>query len=901
MTHMQELGKGSGVRHSRLGEGTVIADIGETAVVRFAHGIEECLKTDLQAQRSLQDRVAGAMWDPALDVVTRIQAHTIRGVNNVWGVFTRSQIDLLPHQLWVCRQVTRDWPFRWLVADDVGLGKTIEAGLIMTPLISEGRAKRILVLTPASLAPQWQYRLRTMFDIRMALYTPDADREKTGFWDTHDMVVASYHTLRMDRHDRQNRLFGAEPWDLVVVDEAHHLNSDEHGGSTLGYDLVDKLQQHERIESMVFFTGTPHRGKNFGFLSLLKLLRPGRFDPNRALEDQLSDLHHVMIRNNKYAVTDLQGNCLFQEPVVESKTFTYTPEEKLFYDRLSEFILAGRAYASTLSASQQRTAVLVLITMQKLASSSVAAIRSALEKRVLTIRDETKRLGDLELAMKEYKVAEDDDDGDRTAGLEEQLLILSSAIRLQKDEEAAIQELLTEARAIVHETKISEIVDLVSEQLTGKQVLFFTEYKATQALLLSELQQRFGDDCATFINGDERLDRVADSRGQIRSVRCKREVAAGEFNAGRRRFLIATEAAGEGIDLQENCWNLVHVDLPWNPMRLHQRVGRINRYGQTRQVHVHSFRNPDTVESRIWELLNEKIARITVALAGVMKDPENVFELVLGMTPPSVFRGLFSDGTLERGEGLDDWFDQRTATFGGQDAIDTVRKLVGHVARFDFAQVSERLPKVDLPDLEPFMRNALAHNGHRLTRTGDARSFVTPEAWRKGIGIFPKYEGVHFDRHVRDQEGRKRLLGVGHVMIDRALAQMSDIGASAAVISAEALPEPLFIFRVSDRVTERSDLRPIVCGLLQSGEESEPAWQLLHDWQLLGLLNLLPFMALTREYGPTQPAVPPGEAGDLVEQAEVHMERYLPELGSEFSLPFAELMATLFPSAGSGD
>ena len=111
------------------------------------------------------------------------------------------------------------------------------------------------------------------------------------------------------------------------------------------------------------------------------------------------------------------------------------------------------------------------------------------------------------------------------------------------------------------------------------------------------------------------------------------------------RFLVSTEAAGEGIDLQENCHSLIHVDLPWNPMRLHQRVGRLNRYGQTRQVEVITLRNPATVESRIWDKLNNKIQNIMLALGHAMDEPEDLMQLVLGMTAPSLFLNLFAEAS----------------------------------------------------------------------------------------------------------------------------------------------------------------------------------------------------------------------------------------------------------------
>ena len=216
--------------------------------------------------------------DPT-NALLRAQALAIGSVNDQWGVFSRSRVQLLPHQLWVCRKVSQEWPFRWLIADDVGLGKTIECGLVLMPLIASGRVRRLLILAPAKLVPQWQFRLKDMFDIQLQRYVAEADTERGDFWATASMVVASFHTLRDDRRGARQRLLDADPWDLVIVDEAHHLSVDERAGETLAYSLVSELQNRAKINSLLFFTGTPHRGKDFGFFGLMRLVRPDLFDP----------------------------------------------------------------------------------------------------------------------------------------------------------------------------------------------------------------------------------------------------------------------------------------------------------------------------------------------------------------------------------------------------------------------------------------------------------------------------------------------------------------------------------------------------------------------------------------------------------------------------------------------
>ena len=166
--------------------------------------------------------------------------------------------------------------------------KQLKQGLILWPLLSRGTVKRLLILTPASLVEQWQARLKDMFDIRVARYLPELDSPRSDFWNNRCYIVASLETLRLDREGGQNRLLESEPWDLLLVDEAHHLNAEEHSGPTLGYKLVEQLVSRNKVESMLFFTGTPHRGKDFGFWSLLHLLRPELFDPEQTIPHAVS-------------------------------------------------------------------------------------------------------------------------------------------------------------------------------------------------------------------------------------------------------------------------------------------------------------------------------------------------------------------------------------------------------------------------------------------------------------------------------------------------------------------------------------------------------------------------------------------------------------------------------------
>lgn len=808
------------VRHPIHGEGFVVADLGPTILARFGTAIHQVERESISLQRSLETALQAGQMDDSRAVLCRAQALAIASVNDQWGVFSRSRVQLLPHQLWVCRQVTRAWPIRWLVADDVGLGKTIEAGLILEPLIASGRIKRVLVLAPARLVPQWRARMKTMFDIRLQEFTADSDRGRISFWETAHQVVASFHTLRMDKP--RKRLLQAEPWDLVIVDEAHHFQAQERA-ATLTYGLLRELEDAGRIESLVLFTGTPHRGKDFGFLALMQLLRPDLFDPEKEMEEQLSALPNAMIRNNKALVTDLDGNKLFRPVVTRAIDYGYSEAEAAFYHTMSEFILDGRAYAASLSGRQQTARMLLLIALQKLAASSIAAITRALRRRramlANTVLDATPRDTAEPETFDEIAEAEEARPSE-------------TAVLLMQDEIARLDEILTLSTEIGHETKIATLLDLIERDLPeGEPLLLFTEYKATQALVHKALEARFGKGCVGFINGDERLV-VTSTDGAEKVLPLSRDAAAEDFNAGRTRFLISTEAGGEGIDLQERCAVLVHIDMPWNPMRLHQRVGRLNRYGQKRAVSVFLLRNPETVEARIWSLLQEKLARIQETLSASMDDPEDISQLVIGMAGSQFFDDIYSQGSTRSSSGLAGWFDQSTQQFGGRDAVETVRAMLGNVARYDFQSAGAEIPKLDLPALEPFFRNSMALAGRRVTKGDEGLSVATPEAWRGSLELRDRYDALTFDRFMRSDNSLTKLVGVGHPLLDRAISHSME--QQVFLSRARGISAPLLVAQVEDEITGTgATVHRIVVGIEGTGD----AATVLRDWELLVRLN----------------------------------------------------------------
>ncbi len=791
----------SKVSHPKHGNGTVLAILpNNSAVVQFNTPNPEILPlSELQEEADINTAIKDAVNVDTDTVLARAQAALIETINNKWGVFSRSSIDLLPHQLWVCNQVLKEWPVRYLVADDVGLGKTIEAGLIIWGLREARKIQRILILTPAPLTHQWEQRMSEQFDLLFNVYVSANDESAVNYWRKNNMVIVSAPTIQLkhsDRQiDRQNKLFEAEPWDLVIVDEAHHMNAENDQGQTLQYQLFEKLQEAGKVISTVFFTGTPHRGNDYGFWMLMKLIAPKEFDPRLPPSEQYKKLGKYFIRNNKANTVDMNGNKLFQQIKPYHDEFRYTPEEAEFYAKMTEFISSGKAYAQTLSAKEISQVQLVLIALQKLASSSICAVKGALLTRKNNLLNITTEADSDETAASDWFDAMNSDD-DEVPVKQRDLTFF-----LMEDEIKNLDELISLGDKVTHESRIDKIIEIIKERYPKENVLLFTEYKKTQGLLMTELMKNWGEDCVTFINGDGYLPEVTLPNGKTKRFEINRVEAAKLFNEGQKRFLISTEAAGEGIDLQKSCHIIIHADLPWNPMRLHQRVGRLNRYGQTEAVEVVTLRNPDTVETMLWDKLENKIDNIQQAFTAGMDDPEDMMQLVLGMQSSKYYSNVFSEGSLQKKGNFNSWFDASTQSFGNLDAINTVKNLVGNAAKFNLAGLKD-VPKVDLPDLLPFFRRVLKLKGRQLMDTGnDSWGFITPEDWSKDYGSLSRYKGLIFRRKLNPGENPKSICGAGFKMFDKCLEYADKITESACAIAGS---KSYFIYKVYDMKTDNN-------------------------------------------------------------------------------------------------
>jgi ERCC4-related helicase len=774
---------GNRVQHAHYGVGTVEIVDGSRIVVNFGGTLQFVGSDDLTLVTKVDDLV-GTIAINNHKAITRAQGLLIDSLQRNHGVFSPGNIDLLPHQLWVCNQACASTPIRKLIADDVGLGKTIEAGLILSSLIAQGRADRILVLTPASLVKQWQNKMRKMFSIHLAVYSNEYDSDADPFFDANDRVIASFHTLRKKNESRHDRLYESKPFDIVIVDEAHHFNVHK-DDRTLALRLLSNMNMNGLIRSLILFTGTPHRGFDEGFVGLLSQLNPEEFRGKSISEHQLPLLKNYVIRNNKALVTDRFGNKLFRDPIHHHSEYSVTPEEQAFTDELTSFITAGLAFSSR--TGSQSSVILILLAILKLATSSTYAVTSSLRNRIARLN---------KLAMDDSLDVTTDDDDNRVSAERD---IASTSIRLVENEIEALDKLITKANEVTVETKLQSIVELLQGDLKDKSVLLFTEYKTTQAKLISMLRSCRPHSEISFINGDGRL--FLPDGIQIQSDRFD---AATSFNEGSVKILVATEAGGEGIDLHKSAYHLIHIDLPWNPMRLHQRVGRLNRYGQTQQVHVHFVRNPDSLESYIWDLLTNKLTVISRALGGTMDDPEDISKLVLGVQNESTMVQLLTSA-MKHGGKSGPWLDRVMNELARSNEVKSALSIIGNVDQFAFDKHQDYFADASISDIRQFVVNYFD-----IEEPQDGTiSIPTPSNWfTRNNALKRRYSGLTFDRH--SSNSSYNLCSGTHPLV---LEAIRDCQAWSDNVAKIGLDHPVFLFNVQSKMADSMGRRQssIVC------------------------------------------------------------------------------------------
>lgn len=508
----------------------------------------------------------------------------------------------LPHQLHVLNRAMETNNIRYILADEVGLGKTIEAGMIIRELKSRGLVSRILVVCPTGLVTQWASEMQEKFHEKFQVILPsdyDTIRRLTDNDDVYgqfDQVISPMDSIKpIEKHAgwseekvekyNEERIYSIinSGWDLIIIDEAHRVAGSS--GEVARYKLGNLLAQASPY--LLLLSATPHNGKTEPFLRLIRLLDADAFPNAKSIvREQVAP---YLIRTEKREAIDNNGNLLFKNRITHLVTISWDERNNLqreLYEMVSSYV--AKTYNKALrNRKKNMCLIFLLIIMQRMVTSSTAAIRQSLERRLNVLLEQRTCVGNLR--------EEDLDELNIEDGVEDALEAISLDMELEIEELKQIISLAKQAQFQNQDAKVepllNEIDAILSEDRTQK-VIIFTEFVATQTYLQELLVNR--GYTVTILNGGMSID--------------ERNAAMQEFKASTSIF-ISTDAGGEGLNLQfANI--IINYDLPWNPMKIEQRCGRVDRIGQQRDVHIYNFIVGETVENRVREVLEEKLSVI---------------------------------------------------------------------------------------------------------------------------------------------------------------------------------------------------------------------------------------------------------------------------------------------------
>lgn len=508
----------------------------------------------------------------------------------------------LPHQLHVLNRAMETNNIRYILADEVGLGKTIEAGMIIKELKSRGLVQRVLVVCPTGLVTQWASEMQEKFHEKFQVILPsdyDTIRRLTDAEDVYgqfDQVISPMDSIKpIEKHagwtDERVEKYNEERiysiinsgWDLIIIDEAHRVAGSS--GEVARYKLGYLLSQASPY--LLLLSATPHNGKTEPFLRLVRLLDEEAFPNAKSIvKEQVAP---YLIRTEKREAIDNNGNLLFKNRITHLVELNWDERHTLqreLYEMVSAYV--SKTYdKARRNRKKNMCLIFLLIIMQRMVTSSTAAVRQSLERRLQVLKTQSMRIGSL--------TEEDLAELDIEDGVEEAIEAMSLDIDAEIEELERIIAVAKQAEFQYPDVKVEKLVDTIDEILSedrNQKIIVFTEFVATQAYLRKLLENR--GFTVTILNGGMNIE--------------ERNEALLEFKT-KSNIFISTDAGGEGLNLQFSNI-IINYDLPWNPMKIEQRCGRADRIGQQRDVHVYNFIITDTVERRVREVLEEKLSVI---------------------------------------------------------------------------------------------------------------------------------------------------------------------------------------------------------------------------------------------------------------------------------------------------
>ena len=800
---------GQRVRHPEFGEGVVVASERSGFILAFfsAHGERQVPAGALQPLLTRAERVLAGVEGTQLRLKRAwlaLEARSLPLMESA-AALTSARIDLLPHQVVLTHRIATTSPRRFLIADEVGLGKTIEAALLLRELNGRGELKRALMVVPAGLVNNWHRELNEVFNLDFEVFGSEGDvtDRKTNAFEKHHRLIASIDTLK--RPARVKRLLAAPLWDLVVFDEAHHLTAFRNGRKitrTENYKLAEALRAHSR--DLLLLSATPHQGDHFRFWMLAQLLDPTLFKGPEDMVENRHRLNTLVFRRTKADACKPDGSPLFARRWVHTESFVMNEAERAFYGQLQEYLQDGFALAKRQGNKGQALGFVMAI-FQKIAASSFAAVRRTLRRRMLMLTvheailkdqeldieareallDEARVLiqqeygipddpvgrGEIDRLLADFKLrtlrklreddlalASDSGAGEEAAASGEDMAAMSISLALP-EERLRIADLLR-AFPEGRETKVHNLLRALGalwRENPDEKVVIFATYLGTVDLLGREIESSYPGQGVVVLRGGDHGAKLAAER-RFRA-------------ADGPRVLVCTAAGREGINLQF-ARVLFNFDLPWNPMDVEQRIGRIHRYGQKHTAQVYNLVLSDTIEGRIFLMLDEKLTEIARALGKLDENgqvAEDLRSQILGQLSERIrydqlYQAALSDPELKRTK-----VELEVALAHAKEARSVVWELFQDLEGFNlddyrpFSDVSAGLDR-----LARFLRVDLDARQRSLVRIDDSTLEVRD------------HHGHRVQRFTTDREAARArddvdLLGLDHPMVQEALARLGGL------------------------------------------------------------------------------------------------------------------------------
>lgn len=526
-----------------------------------------------------------------------------------------SIVDPLPHQVEAVYKYLLPLPkIRFLLADDTGAGKTIMTGLLIKEMTMRGLLERVLIITPGGLTKQWQEdELGLKFNMQFKLVNRATFNADPNVFQSSDRLVTSIDFVR---NEDVLAVLKESSWDMIVVDECHKLSAFDYGTKRYVSKRYQALyEMSSKCEHMLLLTATPHRGRRDTFKNLLQLLDEDIFASDGLVTDRINEVgktgvNKFFIRRLKEEMRDWAGNPLFKDRHTKTTLYKLTPEEKRLYDAVTDYLTTRRQEAT----SQNNIHVsLALMVMQRRLTSSIFAIKKTLNNRYNALKGLLEELNsnpklwnqrqkfDIEFeSLDDFDEFSDDERESLETIISDpkkfKLFTTASSPAEIREEAAQVKALVEMAEHLYNQNQEEQKFKKLNEMLKsegvfteGEKLVIFTEHKDTLIYLESKLTNN-GYKVVT-IHGGKSVDERREAQSQF---------------ARDAQILIGTDAAGEGINLQF-CRMLINWDIPWNPNRLEQRMGRIHRYGQQKEVIVFNMVAQNTREGSVLQRLLEKL------------------------------------------------------------------------------------------------------------------------------------------------------------------------------------------------------------------------------------------------------------------------------------------------------